>query len=459
MSNEVQINGQNFTNNSTASLNGPASLTLSTVFLNRNLLFAVIPDSLATGVYSLTVANPDGQSFTLPNVYTVLTQGSDDLYSNDYNLITDPFAPRPGETTELWLTVYRRGGQSTLTDVPVRFYQGNPHTDGSLIAEGLVPFLTARGEGATMPIRWTPISPGRYILCAQIDPNNTLLESDETNNLICRTVVVAPESQDQTAPAVEHFSFIPPNLTQTVQTTLTLTVAASDNGATSSGVRALSFLEFIFNQTAGQWKPVQRGAWVAYHAANEPYAWTLAPSPGIHYLQAWAVDNANNVANNAATLFVNYVPSAALISRNQVQVYRYQLQAGDQLHVQLEPLSGDPDLYIWPPVANPTPWISDLASGLDQIQITVPVAGIYQAEIIGYSAAQYHLQVEITPTTSTTRAKAFTQVINTETTKVRRNSPLLALNNEPQTGSVIPPDLDNPPTSSAVNLFLPMVQK
>ena len=70
------------------------------------------------------------------------------------------------------------------------------------------------------------------------------------------------------------------------------------------------------------------------------------------------------------------------------------------LKVRLEPVNGDPDLYLWAPDhATRPPWVSNLAEGVDDVQITAPVAGRYQVEVFGYSAAEYRLIVDVNAAT------------------------------------------------------------
>lgn len=69
--------------------------------------------------------------------------------------------------------------------------------------------------------------------------------------------------------------------------------------------------------------------------------------------------------------------------------------------MRVQPISGDPDVYLWVPDALTlprVPWYSNLG-GLqaDQLNVVAPVAGSYQLEIVGYTAAEFTLNVQITP--------------------------------------------------------------
>ena len=88
------------------------------------------------------------------------------------------------------------------------------------------------------------------------------------------------------------------------------------------------------------------------------------------------------------------------MASNQGRIYRYTLQTGQRLTVRVEPLSGDPDLYVWPPdhENGRPPWVSNLSNSVDEVSVEALVAGVYQVEVYGYSAAQYQLTVDITET-------------------------------------------------------------
>lgn len=66
--------------------------------------------------------------------------------------------------------------------------------------------------------------------------------------------------------------------------------------------------------------------------------------------------------------------------------------------MELTTVTGDADLYVWPPNPNEPPWVSNLSGNAgDDYGVPITVAGIYQVEVYGYSTTDYRLAVTITP--------------------------------------------------------------
>ncbi|MBI3960815.1 MAG: PPC domain-containing protein, partial [Chloroflexi bacterium] len=129
--------------------------------------------------------------------------------------------------------------------------------------------------------------------------------------------------------------------------------------------------------------------------ANFP--WVLTPVGGSHFIQAWARDVAGNVSIYPAQDSINYSPPIEFVARNQTRIYRRTLAAGETLNAQLQPVSGDADLYIWPPdwQAGRPPWVSNLSGGaVESLSFQATVAGVYQIEVYGYSSARYQLTIQ-----------------------------------------------------------------
>jgi photosystem II stability/assembly factor-like uncharacterized protein len=110
----IVISGTNFT----AELSGTQVLTVPLVYLgNARLedvgwvdtatLTATVPWGLSLGVYTLTVTNPDGQSGSLPQAFTV-TQGigvwsSGGPYGGDiWHIVVNPLSPTQVLATAMW---------------------------------------------------------------------------------------------------------------------------------------------------------------------------------------------------------------------------------------------------------------------------------------------------------------------------------------------------------------------
>jgi len=346
----------------------------------------------ATEVQQNYAAGPQGEGRTED-----ATTSDDDLFGFDYEVWLDPATPLAQVPVKLGTVVQRQGGKAVLTDVGVRFYLGDPTQNGQVIGNAVIERLSPRGSAISSDVTWTPPAAGVYTIYIQIDPDNRIREANETNNLLMRTVTVragdvAP-NQDLTAPHVDLFS-IDDNSGTTPREDVTLAISVSDP-LPSAGVESVAFVEYEYVPSAGAWQIAQLSAWLPYNKSLATYAWRLRATPGLKYLQAWAKDKAGNISHFPYTRYVNYAPPIQTIDLEYVHFLRYPLQAGERITVRLEARRGDPDLYVWPPdhgTGRP-PWVSNLRSGVDSISFVAPVAGVYQIEIYGYTAAEYQLQV------------------------------------------------------------------
>jgi len=321
----------------------------------------------------------------------------DDLFGFDYEVWLDPATPVAGMSVKVGTVVQRQGGKAVLTDVGVRFYLGDPAQNGQVLGDALIERLSPRGSAISSDVPWTPPAAGVYTLYVQIDPDNRIGEANETNNLLVRTVTVRAgdviPDQDLTAPHVDLFS-IGDNTGTTTRQAITVAVEVSDP-LPSAGVESVAFVEYEYAASAGAWQIAQLSAWLPYHQTPATYDWQLRATPGLKYLQAWAKDKAGNISHFPYTRYVNHAPPTQIIDLEYVHFLRYLLQAGERITIHLEAFTGDPDLYVWPPdhAAGRPPWGSNLRSSVDTISFAAPVAGIYQIEIYGYTAAEYQLLI------------------------------------------------------------------
>lgn len=444
--NEINIYGVHFLNGAVASL---GSTALNTIWIDAAHLQAAIPAGMEPGIYDLTVINPDGGRASLPNAYTVLSADNDDLYGHGYELWVEPISPHANSETKIGLIVHRQGGKQTLTNVVVRFYLGNPETGGTHIGDGVVPFLAPRDSQSTVGIPWTPSAAGEHALYAVIDPDNLVAEAFENNNRVKRQLTVLPPLPDQVAPRVDSFTIN--NGARTITSRdVRLNTTVTDEPP-SIGVASLLFLEYEFSQGANYWVPARSSGWQNYETSHTNYPWRLLPSAGVKYLQAWAVDNAGNMSIRPYKAFTNYIPPIDRVGLDQGRIYRYNLAAGERLVVRLEPVSGDPDLYIWPPdhEARP-PWVSNLSEGTDTVNFVAPAAGIYQVEVYGFSAAQYRLEVDVIQAAV---ADAQDEILVQNPDKLWPSRPIVAINSVPGEQIALPaPRVE-------MRLFLPTVAR
>jgi hypothetical protein len=377
-----------------------------------------------------------------------------DLRGFDYELWLNPQSPRQGSSTQIGIIVHRMGGVGPLS-VEVRFYRGDPAAGGILLGTGQAPLLSPNSSGSTTPVLWTPELTGQVELYAVIDPDNRIVESDESNNVVMRRTTVLAPSADTIPPTVDSFT-INGDAATTTQREVSLEISASDSGTNVSGVATLYVVEYQINLELGIWMPVQLSdSWLPY-TPGVAYPWQLTESPGLRYLHVWAADQAGNVSPTPKRAYINYIPDTVRLAAAEVYVLRYDLNAGDRITVSVAPLSGDPDIYLWAPDALSlprAPWYSNLGEGeVDQLDITAPVAGSYQLEVIGYTDTEFRLAVEIER--AVTGAALTTASLDGVTAKEVRRSPVVP-------PMAVPGDIFTPPSQAeeTVRIYLPVVQR
>lgn len=409
-----------------------ASITVAlenVIITSRTQAYATIPANLPPGVYDLTAAYTGVTPVSLPAAFTVL-QPTEDLFTQSQELWSDPVAPRVGEPARLGTVVHRLGG-TTATVALVRFTANN-----TVIGDAETPLLAPDSQVSTEWLAWTPQQPGDYIASAWLDPNNSLLEASETNNVVTRTITVLPAAADQAAPRVDWLTIGDGRATITTTQTY-LNAGATDYPlANPSGIASLRYIEFEYNAGNRLWLPVQDSQWLDYAQAQHTYRWLLSPVGGNHYLQAWAKDNAGNISTFPYQTSVDYLPPVDRVGRDQTRFYRRSLKSGDSLAVTVRPLSGDPDLYIWPPnwKNGAPPWVSNLSGVENELMVipALPVSGVYQIEVYGYAPAAYAIEILVNGLPGQRQGSMNGQTLGTgDTSKPTPVAPLLDPGNAP----------------------------
>jgi hypothetical protein len=333
---DLQIQGQNFREGTIARLG--SSTPLSTTFTSSNLLLAHLP-AQAAGYYDISVLNPDGNYAYLSNGFPVFGEQTEDLYGYDYELRPGRFPEVAGEGTTLFFVVHRLGGSAALNNVKVNFYLGDPTQGGTYIGYGSIASLAPnRFSGALTA--WAPTQPGSLQICATIDPDNQVAESNENNNLYCNWVeVIASPPTDTTPPSVEAvytgLSYYTPYIN--------LGVSASDPSP-SSGMGWSYFLFWEFVPSINDWLVMEESGWHPYSYYN---TLSIFDWPGPRFVEVYAADLAQNVSNPSGWGVFNYIPPDDFLFPGESRWYLYPLLAGDTLQANLTVYWPDPDLYLW----------------------------------------------------------------------------------------------------------------
>ncbi len=383
--NEVLLHGQNFQSDVSATIGGVPLQNMSRI--DASLLRASVPSGMAAGSYDVVARNGSfPQSSILAGGYTVQDFLSEDWFANPEDIWTTPSSVRQGDTITLGVNVNRQGGLSAQT-VQVAFYKGNPSVDGILLGTA-VSTLVPAGVGArgTAGLPWAlqgiTDSADIYV---QVDANNAVVETSEQNNQARRVLAILPPAPDLSAPLVTGMA-INGGAVLTANADVSVSLSAVDAGG--SGVRNMLLIERAFNSAAREWVAAQRTGWIAYRS---PYPLRLTSGGGLRYIQAWVADGAGNICSAPGEARINYIPLPDTVAEQQTRMFRWPLSAGQTLIATLLTLSGDADLYIWPP-GSASPLLSDLSGiATDSLSLTASVGGDYQVEVFGYQHSQFQL--------------------------------------------------------------------
>jgi len=323
-------------------------------------------------------------------------------------LISNMF-PKVGEPITFTVQIKNVGNQE-VTGRRAYLYinpADQPPTVNTPVTEELIVAGITWPPGDTMMAEYgnyTFNTPGEHVIYAWVDPLDRIVESDEQNNLkIIKVQVSATDTiTDKVAPHVDHLVLAEDSQTTAVPT-ITLNLQASDPNS-SSGIISATFVQLEYNTTSQLWVPTAATGWLGY---SPEVTWQLShDQPGLKYIQASAIDGAQNLSAFPYQQFINLISPTEVYSLAQdaAHSYRYTLCANSSLMVHLEAITGDTDVYIWPPdwEQGRQPFKSNLSQGNDELVITAPIAGNYQIEVYSYAAnAQYKIAIQTTATNVT----------------------------------------------------------
>lgn len=419
------------------------------IFIDGAHVSTKIPAGLPTGAHALLVRQGDQTVATLLHAFTVVDNLTvNDLLAEAVFLWSDPVAPRAGDVVQLGLIVQRQGGVAAVNLVQVRFEVQQAGQAPAFIAAGIVPALGVDDSASTMSVGWMAPSSDVYTLTAIIDPANQVVETDEGNNQVARTLTVLPPAADIQPPVIDSFLVNQGNGTTNNRTVALATTAHEAAGG--SGLGRVMYVEMHWNGGAQAWVPVQFTTWLPY---GQEHSWQLHPSPGMRYLQVWVADLVGNISAVPVKTLVSYIPSADSLLAGETRILRLFAQAGQCLRITVTPASGDPDLYVWPPgyQAGQMYWYS--INGPDQpdsVELAVPTAGQYQVEVDGVTATEFGMAVTIAESCG----RASTGQASTPAAKTPRPQPAVSTASEPAGTLALPEQ-----TITASDVYLPSVSR
>ena len=111
----------------------------------------------------------------------LVTTPADILFS-DGDIV--PYETQMTINTTIW-----NFGDANASDVHVDFFDGQPG-EGELIGTDSVPFIMMNGGQGSVEVSWLAVEPQFHEICVFADSDNSITESNETNNTACRIIEV-----------------------------------------------------------------------------------------------------------------------------------------------------------------------------------------------------------------------------------------------------------------------------
>lgn len=132
--------------------------------------------------------------------YTTLLSPTIDLYpARMFAQPPAPFSQGENVTFTLKAVIANSGNVSSTYPITVHFYDGNPAEGGIQIgSEQVVSPLLGCGGNRIAEVEWSNVPSGTHSVYVSVDPTGMISESDELNNVVEQTILVAT-----------HRSFLP----------------------------------------------------------------------------------------------------------------------------------------------------------------------------------------------------------------------------------------------------------
>ncbi|MBN1455532.1 MAG: hypothetical protein JW945_04705, partial [Methanomicrobia archaeon] len=131
----------------------------------------------------------------LADAHTTSDYAATDFETAPVDLTLDPTdisfsddAPELGEQITITATV-RNVGTAEAVDVVVQFFDGNPAAGSAQIGADQAIALIASAGTETAQVNWTAVS-GTYTIFVRIDPYETIVEANETNNQAYKQIAI-----------------------------------------------------------------------------------------------------------------------------------------------------------------------------------------------------------------------------------------------------------------------------
>ncbi len=165
--------------------------------------------STYSGKVGLVVTDSHGATSDTAQSYVTIWTSRIDVAIVDGDVQLSKAWPMPGEVISIAATVHCDPGSDPVSNVRVRFYDGNPDILENRIGSDQVIASMAAGGAATVSVPYTVASPLPRCIYVRLDPDNAMEEYNESNNQGIRCIEVKPyEVQVITLPTIWYCSWV-----------------------------------------------------------------------------------------------------------------------------------------------------------------------------------------------------------------------------------------------------------
>ena len=233
-----------------------------------------------------------------------------DLAISPVDMTMDPSGPvTSGTLVMVNATVHNIGG-ANASSVVIRFYDGPPSAPNQIGTDQVIPLIQALGGTSNVSVVWSASPSGTHDICVLADPDDVIVEENETNNQACGSIeVTAPPMPDLSLSASDITLYPAPPYVQSSSVQVNATVR--NVGGNASGTTAVRFHDGAPpSPRIGTDQPLI--PIIAGGAENASVVWTASP-PGSHEICVIADPDGlvaeSNETNNMACVSVLVNPA------------------------------------------------------------------------------------------------------------------------------------------------------
>lgn len=327
-----------------------------------------------------------------------------DLQLGAEDITITPASAQEGDMLNIIATIHNRGSQTG--SIKVALYDGIPTSGGMKRGETTIPQIVSQGGSATATFALDTIGlNGSHSLYVRIDPDNSIDESDETNNQASRGVTIAATGLTATI-ATDKSTY---SANENVLTTVSL---AELNGT----ARSLNYDLLILDANNVQAASLPDTAMTlgANATQNLTIPWNIATTyAGSYTVMLRIKENSRIVAKASAAIIITPVKTADA----KIVVDKTAYRANEQAAISAV-ITGTSPNYIFTDLSAKTSVLDSTGQNLFTATRTIPtLANGQRIEIKNYwntgthTPGTYPAIIEITDATGTVLATATSNIV------------------------------------------------